>query len=142
MNNALKERILRQQRSAGVTLVEVLIVVAIMAMLSGGIAFALLPKMNETRLKTAKQGAQEIRKIVQLYQTEGGSDCPSLSALKKGGYLDKASNTDDPWGKKFNIRCEDDEIYVTSYGPDAKRGTKDDITVPAASGDGEAEEEE
>ena len=140
MNNELRERLLRQRRSAGVTLVEVLIVVAIMAMLSGGIAFALLPKMNETRLKTAKQGAQEIRKIVQLYQTEGGTDCPSLSALKKGGYLDKASNTDDPWGKKFTIRCEDDDIYVTSNGPDAKRGTKDDITVP--SGGAEAEEED
>jgi general secretion pathway protein G len=140
MNNELRERLLRRRRGAGVTLVEVLIVVAIMAMLSGGIAFALLPKMNETRLKTAKQGAQEIRKIVQLYQTEGGTDCPSLSALKKGGYLDKASNTDDPWGKKFTIRCEDDDIYVTSSGPDAKRGTKDDIMVP--SGDAEAEEED
>ena len=77
---------------------------------------------------------------MQLYQTEGGTDCPSLSALKKGGYLDKASNTDDPWGKKFTIRCEDDEIYVSSNGPDAKRGTKDDITVP--SGGAEAEEED
>lgn len=141
MNNTIKYRLLRRQQVAGVTLVEVLIVVAIMAMLSGGVAFALLPKMKETRMKTAKQGAQEIRKIVQLYQTENGSgDCPSLSALKKGGYLDRASTSEDPWGKKFKVKCDDDETYVTSGGPDGKVGTKDDITVPSgSSGDDEEE---
>ncbi len=121
----------KRRRYVGVTLVEVLIVVAIMAMLAGGVAFAYLPRLKETRIKTAKQGALEIRKVVQLWQTDNGSDCPSLSQLRKDGYLDKAGTTEDPWGKAFKIKCTDAEIYVTSTGPDQKRSTDDDIQVPS-----------
>jgi general secretion pathway protein G len=129
-NKAHASRLRAAQR--GVTLVEVLIVVAIMAMISGGVAFALLPRMAETRNKTAKQAALEIRKMVQLWQTENGSDCPSLSQLKKDGYLDKAGTAEDPWGKPFEIRCPDGEVFVRSAGSDKKEGTPDDIEVPKA----------
>lgn len=128
-------RALLRAAQRGVTLVEVLIVVAIMAMLAGGVAFAYLPRMQETRIKTARQGALEIRKMVQLWQTENGADCPSLSQLKKDGYLDKAGASDDPWGTGFDIRCEDAEVYVSSAGGDKKAGTEDDIQVPKSGSD-------
>lgn len=131
----------RRHVQAGVTLVEVLIVVAIMAMLAGGVAFAYLPRLQETRIKTAKQGALEIRKVVQLWQTDNGSDCPSLSQLKRDGYLDRAGSSDDPWGRPFTIRCESNEVYVSSPGPDQKRSTEDDIVVPSAA-DFEDDEDE
>jgi general secretion pathway protein G len=126
----------------GVTLVEVLIVVAIMAMLAGGVAFAVLPRMADARLKTAKQGAQQIRSIVQTWQTENGGECPSLSQLKKDGFMDKGGNTDDPWNKPFKLTCTGDDIVVRSNGPDQKPGTADDIVVPAdGANEGAAEEE-
>src|SRR5690606_30337350 len=117
--------------------VEVLIVVAIMAMIAGGVSFAILPKMAETRVKTAKQGATEIRKAVQLWLIENGGECPSVSQLKKDGVLDKGGTSDDPWGKPFSIKCEGTEVYVLSNGPDTKKGTDDDIEVPAPSKDDE-----
>ncbi len=120
----------RRRRTAGVTLVEVLIVIAIMAMLSGGVAFALLPRMKEAQLKTAKQGAQEMRKVAQLYMYENAGECPSVSQLRKSGHLDKGSNVKDPWDEAYRIRCGDDEVFVESSGPDKKRGTEDDIVVP------------
>lgn len=130
----------KRRQQAGVTLVEVLIVVAIMAMLAGGVAFAVLPRMASARLSTAKTGALEIRKVVELWQMDNGGECPSLSQLKKGKFIDKAGTTDDPWGKSYKIKCTDGEVYVSSSGPDGKNGTDDDITVPAESGsDGDDE---
>ncbi|MEN9579886.1 MAG: hypothetical protein RJA70_2895 [Pseudomonadota bacterium] len=130
-----------RKRHAGVTLVEVLIVVAIMAMLAGGVAFAVLPRMAETRVKTAKQGAQQIRSIVQIWQTENGAECPSLSQLKKDGFMDKGGNTDDPWNTPFSLKCTGEDIVVSSSGPDKKRGTQDDIVVPEEGGGGDDQAE-
>lgn len=125
-----QKTLLRRRQQAGVSLVEVLIVVAIMAMIAGGVSFAILPRMAEARVKTAKQGAQEIRKAVQLWQIENGGECPSVSQLKKDGVLDQAGTSDDPWGKAFVVKCTDGEVYVSSSGPDTKKGTEDDIEIP------------
>jgi general secretion pathway protein G len=125
-------RRLRQAALRGVTLVEVLIVVAIMAMLAGGVAFALLPKFGDTQNKVAAQGATEVRRMVQTYQIDKGGDCPSLAQLRKEGLMDKAGTTADPWGSPYQIRCDDNEIYVLSLGKDKKKGTPDDIEIPGA----------
>jgi general secretion pathway protein G len=125
-------RRVRRLAAQGVTLVEVLIVVAIMAMLAGGVAFALLPKFGDTQNKVAIQGATEIRRMVQTYQIDKGSDCPSVSQLRKEGLMDKAGTSADPWGSPYQIRCEDNEIYVLSLGKDKKKGTPDDLEVPGA----------
>lgn len=119
----------------GVTLVEVLIVVAIMAMLAGGVAFAILPRMNKARIDTAKNGALGIRKMVELWQTENDGSCPTVSQLKKDNYLDKAASSDDPWGSPFEISCTDGTVYVRSFGPDKQEGSPDDIQVPKGGGD-------
>lgn len=141
MNHLSFSRVLRARRrsQAGVTLVEVLIVVAIMAMIAGGVSFAILPRLADARIKTAKQSATEIRKAVQLWQVENGGECPSLSQLKKDGVLDKAGSSEDPWGKAFQIKCGEGEIYVASSGPDTKKGTEDDIEVPGPTKDDENE---
>lgn len=129
------QRRAKGRRAAGVTLVEVLIVVAIMAMLAGLVSFAVLPQLDKASKDTARQNAIAIRKAAQLWQMDNGTDCPSVSQLKKDKYLDKVGNTEDPWGKAFKIKCADSEIYVASSGPDKKRNTEDDIQVPSESED-------
>lgn len=116
----------------GVTLVEVLIVVAIIAMVAGGVAVFALPKYKEAQITTAKTGARVIRNAVQQWQlsnNEYGS-CPTVSQLVADRQLDAGQNTDDPWGMPFVITCSDDNVAVGSYGPDKKAGSKDDIMVP------------
>ena len=130
MTNQTLRRVARKQKLAGVTLVEVLIVVAIMAMLAGGIAFALLPQFQKASVKTAKENAIKLRQAVSLWRTDSPGECPSVSQLKKDKLLDQVGG-DDPWGKSYNIKCEDGEVYVSSSGPDQKRGTEDDIVVPS-----------
>jgi general secretion pathway protein G len=117
-------------RQRGVTLVEVLIVVAIMAMLAGGVAFALLPQFQKASIKSARENAIKLRQVVALWRTDTPGECPTVSRLKKDKLLDKVGG-DDPWGKPYTIRCSDGEVYVESMGPDQRAGTEDDITVPS-----------
>lgn len=137
--NETVRHLARRHRVAGVTLVEVLIVVAIMAMLAGGIAFALLPQFQKAGVKTARDNAIKLRQAVALYRTDSPGDCPSVSQLKKDKLLDTTGGND-PWGKRYKIRCADGEIYVESSGPDQKSGTEDDIVVPSEQEESEEEE--
>lgn len=117
---------------AGVTLVEVLIVVAIMAMLAGGVALFALPKFKEAQMSTAKTSAQVIRRAVQDWQRMNNEiTCPTMSQLVEGKHIDSASNMDDPWGQNYVLFCTEDEVFVMSNGPDKKKDTKDDLSVPS-----------
>jgi general secretion pathway protein G len=116
----------------GVTLFEVMIVVAILAMVAGGVAVFALPKFKEAQIKTAKSAAGEIRKAVQMWQMNNKeTTCPTMTQLMQEKQLDPGQDTKDPWGQAYDMTCSDDDVTVSSMGPDKKKGTKDDINVPA-----------
>jgi hypothetical protein len=54
-----------------------------------------------------------------------GGDCPTVASLVK----DKRITGDgkDPWGNAYTIDCGEEELTVTSNGPDGKAGSADDI---------------
>jgi general secretion pathway protein G len=128
---AALQRARRQRRQAGVTLVEVLIVVAIMALLASGVTFAILPKYKEAQVSTAKTSAQVMRRAIQDWQRVNNEvTCPTVSQLVEGKHIDSGAEVDDPWGMPWALVCTDDEVFVQSFGPDKKQGTTDDISVP------------
>lgn len=128
---AAELRVSARRRAAGVTLVEVLIVVAIMAMIAGGVTVFALPKYKEAQISTAKTSAQVLRRAIQDWQRVNNEvTCPSESELIQGKHLDTGANTDDPWGQQWSFQCTDDDVFVHSSGPDKKEGTADDIVVP------------
>jgi general secretion pathway protein G len=130
---ALVARLARLRRARGVTLFEVLIVVAILAMVAGGVAVFALPRFQDSQKKTAEAGARTIRMAVQQWQAANNeTSCPTVSQLIQDKQLDSGQNTNDPWGNAYSLSCTDDEVTVTSSGPDKKKGTKDDIAVPKA----------
>jgi general secretion pathway protein G len=114
----------------GVTLVEVLIVVAIMSLMSAAVVVAVIPKFKDAQVKTADQSAREIRNAVTRFRSRGTDQCPTVTQLVSEKEIDSASKLDDPWGSAFKIECADDEVYVLSLGPDKKEGTADDISIP------------
>jgi general secretion pathway protein G len=112
----------------GVTLVEVLIVVAIMAVISGGVTLVAFPLFKEARIKTAITGCVTVKQAAELYQNlEGAADqCPTLQDLVTSRKVD-GQHTDDPWGVPYKIDCADGEIHVYSAGNDKKFGSADDL---------------
>jgi general secretion pathway protein G len=131
-------RLARRRRTAGVTLIEVMIVVAIMALLSSGVAVFVMPKLKEAQVSTAKTSAQVLRRAVQDWQRVNADiGCPAMTQLVDGKHIDSTSSTDDPWGMPWAFSCTDDEIFVQSTGPDKKAGTEDDISVPKLRADAE-----
>lgn len=115
----------------GVTLVEVLIVVAIIAMVAGGVAVFALPRFRESQISSARTGARVIRTAIQNWQAASNEiTCPTISQLVQEKHLDPGQNNNDPWGQPYLLQCAEDEVMVTSGGPDKKKGTKDDIHVP------------
>ena len=110
---------------------EVLIVVAIIAMVASGVAVFALPRYKEAQIKSAETGARVIRGAIQNWQrVNNESTCPTISQLVQEKQLDSASNTSDPWGEQYILSCTDDDVMVASNGPDKKKGTPDDVSVP------------
>jgi general secretion pathway protein G len=121
----------RVRRARGVTLVEVLIVVAIMALIAGGVSFLVLPKYRQAQIDTATTTARTMRQAATMWRSlKGGpGECPTVSKLIEDKEIDPSSTTTDPWGQPFAMSCTDDDVTVSSSGPDGKGGTKDDIVV-------------
>ncbi len=120
-------RFRRRRRVEGMTLVEIMIVVIIMALIATAVGIAVIPRWRKAQIDTARTDAQSIRSAVQLYLMDH-NDCPSNAQdLQEGGYLDRSKRATDPWDEPFRIECEGDEIYVLSAGPDKQWDTEDDI---------------
>jgi general secretion pathway protein G len=123
----------RRSWSRGVTLIEVMIVVVIIGLISGGVAVAVLPRLKEASIKTTVVSARELRRAAEQWRGTHASDqCPTTLILRTDKAIDTASKLTDAWDDPFKIICEDDETTVISDGPDKKPGTADDIRVPEA----------
>ena len=137
-----RQRSLARALARGVTLVEVLIVVAIIAMVAGGVTVFALPRYRDAQKSSAETGARVIRAAVQNWQTTNNeSSCPTVSQLVQEKHLDPGANTSDPWGTAYVLSCTEEDVIVTSAGPDKKKGTKDDIVVPKGGGSAAGSEE-
>lgn len=114
-------------RQEGMTLIEIMIVITIFAMIAGGVAVALLPRLEEARIKSTKTDAQALRSAVMLYVADNPRGCPTVEDLVNERYLDGSRRTADAWDTPFQIACEDGDIIVVSAGPDLEFNTEDDI---------------
>ncbi len=115
----------------GVTLVEVLIVVAIIALVSGGISVGVIKYWGDAQLRTTETNARAIRGAVKTWWIDHDrSQCPTVDELVAAGTLDKDTTRRDAWGESWRIDCADDDVTVTSHGRDRRAGTADDIRIP------------
>src|SRR5262245_45244218 len=123
---------MRRKRSAarGVTLFEVLIVVAILALVASGVAIAAVHFRKSATLRHAATNARVIRGAVKAWWIDhADTECPSVDQLVQGGMLERDSTRADPWGETYRVECADRDVTVISMGPDRKEGTEDDIRI-------------
>ena len=118
----------------GVTLVEVLIVVAILSLIAGGVAIFAIPKFQQAQKDTAKTDCKTLVQVVEAWKLNhpgATAECPTVEALKNDKALKADQNTNDPWGKPYRIVCQGEEFGAISGGPDGKEGNEDDIFAGA-----------
>ncbi len=110
----------------GMTLVEIMIVMAIIALVAAGVGFALIPQFNRAKIKQTTADIQTVRSAAILWLSDN-SGCPTTQELVDNRFLDKDARTVDAWGNAFQLECDGEDITVTSGGPDGEMGTEDDL---------------
>ncbi|MEM9191093.1 MAG: prepilin-type N-terminal cleavage/methylation domain-containing protein [Myxococcota bacterium] len=137
-----RRRPLRRRRpkrgEAGVTLVEVMIVVVIMALIATAVGIAILPQLGKGKEGVAESNVSAIKQASLAYILDGNSGCPGIDDLIDAGELDEDSilneegRAADPWGNGYDIQCSGDNVVVTSAGEDGEFNTDDDISTRRA----------
>jgi general secretion pathway protein G len=121
----------RRAAARGVTLIEILIVLAIVGLIAGGVAVVAVPKYQEAQKKQAQIDARTIHPAAEKYRVDHtGEGCPTVELLRDKNELSKSSKITDPWDSPYKIICGDEDVTVLSLGPDKKEGTADDIKIP------------
>lgn len=108
------------------TLIEIMIVMVIMALVAGGAAFAILPRLKEAKVKQTQQDAKKVASAAEMYLSEH-DDCPTVDKLVEEKILSAKSHTKDAWDNAYTIECDEDGATVKSAGPDKQMGSEDDI---------------
>ncbi len=124
-------------KSKGFTLLEIIVVVAIIAILAAYIAPKIAGRVDDARVSKAKSDVRVLESSLELYKldnftypsTEQGLEAlvnrPSGDNAKnwrEGGYIKKLNK--DPWGNEYQYRYpgSNGEFDVFSLGADAQVG--------------------
>ena len=86
----------------------------------------------------AETYARAIRNAANRWRAYHGEHaCPTTQQLVEDKEIDSRSRLTDPWDTPYLITCSEEDVQVSSAGPDRKVGTDDDIRVPGLDLDGE-----
>ena len=123
-------------RSAGFSLVEMLVVLTIIALVLGLVGPRVLNYLGESRTKTAKLQIESFGSALDLFFLDAGrypTTSEGLSALVQrptgieiwnGPYVKGGKVPPDPWGHPYQYRSPVDRApyEIVSYGSDGREG--------------------
>lgn len=140
----MRRRRLRRSKQAGFTLLELLIVIAILGLLAVVGAVELVAYLGRAKTDTTRLQIDQLVAALDLFRIDVGRlptseeglkaliDTPAGVARWRGPYLRKRDALSDPWGRPFVYRRpgENRDFDLASYGADGKRGgTGEDVDV-------------
>jgi general secretion pathway protein G len=118
--------------AAGFTLIEVLLVVAILGILATIAVVGIGGHMEKANITATRGNIDVIGKAVELYRINFNKMPASLQDLTKESEDIEAPLRDipvDAWGNAFQFKREGKFRYeIRSAGPDGSMGTDDDLT--------------
>jgi general secretion pathway protein G len=106
------------------TLLEVLVVVAIIVMLAGVGSFYVYQRYEDAKLSGAKIGAKKLAASVEAYKLREGNPPASLQDLTQpptGTPFATPEELLDPWGKRYQLDPNPDVAIVFTTTPKGKR---------------------
>jgi len=124
-----------EENEPGFSLIEIVVAIAIIAMISAGITVAVIGYKKRADISLTRTNAQTIRLGVKAWWVDHDSgSCPSVRMLVADGALDRGKVDADAWRQRqpWAIKCEENDATIISTGPDKLPGTDDDIRVPPA----------
>ncbi len=144
----MKSRKIHQANRQGFTLIEMLVVLAILVLLMSMVGPRILGSRNKADISTAKSQIGMLQASLQTYnldmrsypETEQGLNALVESPSKEktetkwdGPYISKATLPKDPWGHDYQYEFppthgkDKDQPDIWSLGPDGEDATADDI---------------
>jgi general secretion pathway protein G len=124
------------KRTAGFTLVELLVVLAILGLLAGLVGPQVMKFLGSSKTKTAKLQIDDLVATMDLYRLETGRyptgeeglealvTKPGNAANWNGPYLKKGDVPKDPWGFEYQYRFpgEHGGVDIWTLGADNREG--------------------
>lgn len=123
----------RNPLAAGFTLVELLLVVAILGILAGVVAVNVAGHGERSRVAATRQSIANIETAIKMYEVMNGMFPENLDQLTVGtdevAAPLKKESLNDSWGTSFQYKRLTRTSYeVRSAGPDKSMGSADDLT--------------
>lgn len=128
------------KKQKGFTLIEIMVVLAILAGLVAMVAPNIIGEAGAARVKTAKAEMANIQQALDMYKLENftypstsqglealvskPSGTPEPKNYKSGGYMKKLPI--DPWGNPYIYFSSKGQVEILSYGADGEEGGEDD----------------
>ena len=131
--NKQEKRTAREALRQGFTLIEILVVVAIIGMLGAVAVPAYMNYLADARVATTRSLIANVDVAVKSYNMKHGKYPESLEVLQEpqedGGDPWLEGEAVDPWGNELKYEKQGKKRpKITSAGPDGEEGTEDDIT--------------
>src|SRR6476620_4315988 len=129
---------IRRQRRRGFTLLEILVVIAILGLLAGMVAVAVVPTFNKAKVDTTRTNigtTMDLLKQYYLRKNKYPDTGTGLKALVDEQITDKVPK--DAWQNDFVYMLEANKPVIISYGDDGTPGgegnaadlsSKDDVS--------------
>jgi general secretion pathway protein G len=117
------KRLRRNARRRGFTLLEILVVIAILGLLTGMVAVAVVPTFARAKVDTTRTNIQTCMDLLKQYylrKNKYPDTGTGLKALVDEQITDKVPS--DAWGNPFVYMLENGKPVVMSYGDDGAPG--------------------
>lgn len=127
------------KKSAGFTLIEVMVVVVILGILAAIIVPKIMSRPEQARTVKVKQDLLAIQSALDLYKLDNGmypttdqglealikkpTSSPIPQNWKSDGYLQQLPM--DPWGQEYQYSNDNEKLRIYSFGPKGKEGNSE-----------------